>query len=216
MMRLLALTSLGIRSGPPNMTPPRAVGVGRLVDGGAGDGEGPGIPDRVVEAEVHAAVVHSCADRAARCRRPWHSDGPASRDRRVRRLPAALRTRRATVRPVHRLRAGPPPPGPPPIMPPRQARRLPVRRVRRPPVEPSRRPAHRLPPGPAHAGPTHASGPMPRPPRGPQSFCCGRPAALLMLPCTMKELAALWLRSAISSVLIAPSFENVAALGGLR
>ena len=35
------------------------------------------------------------------------------------------------------------------------------------------------------------------------------PAALLTLPCTMKELAELWLRSAASSVLIVPSLENV-------
>ena len=53
------------------------------------------------------------------------------------------------------------------------------------------------------------SGPIARPP-GPQSFCCGRPDALLMLPCTMKEFAELWLRSAISSLLMAPSFPRAA------
>ena len=45
----------------------------------------------------------------------------------------------------------------------------------------------------------------------PQSFCIGNPAALLTLPCTMKELAALWFRSAISSVLSVPSVPILAA-----
>jgi hypothetical protein len=36
------------------------------------------------------------------------------------------------------------------------------------------------------------------------------PRALLMLPCTMNEFAALWLRSAISSFLIVPSLSTAA------
>ena len=53
---------------------------------------------------------------------------------------------------------------------------------------------------------------IPGPPGGPipQSFRCSIPKALLMLPCTMNELAELGVRSAISSVVIAPSVVSVA------
>lgn len=49
-------------------------------------------------------------------------------------------------------------------------------------------------------------------PRGPQSPVGGIPRALLTLPCTMNEFAALWLRSAMSSFLIVPSLSSAAVV----
>ena len=54
-------------------------------------------------------------------------------------------------------------------------------------------------------------GSIPGGPSNLQSFCDGIPSALLMLPCTMSELAEVWLRSATSSLRMAPSFSNVPA-----
>jgi hypothetical protein len=55
---------------------------------------------------------------------------------------------------------------------------------------------------------------IPGPPGGPipQSFCGPIPRALLMLPCTMKELFALWLRSAMFLVVSAPALPIAEAL----
>ena len=227
---LLTAHQFGDAQRAPKHDAATRVGVGRLVHTGAGHGESPRVPEGVAQAE--RCVAHVQTARVSAPVAEGHGIGaglPVRALWRVRAAPptgwtlgsagaswspgsawtaGAARAARAAAESTGASGAaawtagpaGPPGPRgplcaaipgfPPGLSPPG------------PPIG--------GPPRPIIPGPPMGSIPMGRPPN-PQSFCCAMPRALLMLPCTTNEFAALWLRSAISSFFIAPSLPNAPA-----